>query len=103
MAAVKTERRTAGFVTPPKRPKDWVAPAVVIRVSGSAPVPTEPIPQRQPQTDEEKAAMTAYDAACKALGQCKPNDTGAENARGVAYARLVRLGLRPQLRGRYRS
>ena len=102
MAGVKTERTIAGHRTAPKRPKDWVAPTKVITCKGSAPVPTAPIPAKVAQTDEEKAAVLAYDAACKALGQCKPNDTGAEKARAVAYRRLVRLGLRPQVRGRYR-
>lgn len=109
MAAVKTERTLAGQKTPPKRPKDWVAPPKVItcRVpGGQAPVGVLKMgaswDRRQPQNDEEQAAVTAYDAACKALAQCKPGDSGAENKRAVAYQRLVQLGMRPQVRGRRR-
>lgn len=107
MAAVKTERSTAGHKTAPRRPKDWVAPAKVIRVSGNPAVQAtlsgQPIPRIIPGSDDTKKAVADYDAACKALGQCKPNDTGAENKRQVAYQRLVRLGLAPQVRGRRRG
>lgn len=102
MAGVKTERSSAGHIKPPRRPKDWVAPAKVITFRQTGPVPTGPILAKVAETDEEKAAVAAYDAACKALGSCKPNDKGAEKSRSVAYQRLVQLGLRPQVRGRMR-
>lgn len=107
MAGVKTERTTAGHKTQPKRPKDWVAAPKVIRVSlpkGYIPTPfTAAIPAKQPRTPDEQSAVAAYDAACKALASCKPNDRGAEGRRAVAYQKLVQLGLRPQVRGTYRA
>jgi hypothetical protein len=106
MAGVKTERTTAGHKTPPKRPKDWVAPTKVVRAKGNPAVRsvvTGSIPGIIPGSDDTKKAVADYDAACKALAGCRPNDRGAENKRHVAYQRLVQLGLRPQVRGRYRA
>lgn len=102
MAGVKAERSSAGHKKAPQRPKDWVAPAKVVTFKHSGPVPTAPITAPVAETDEEKAAVVAYNAACKALAQCKPNDKGAEKQRSVAYQRLVQLGLAPQVRGRIR-
>ena len=102
MAGVKAERSSAGHKKAPPRPKDWVAPPKVIRIKASGSPATAPILAKVPQTDEEKAALTAYDAACKNLASCKPGDSSAEQKRGVAYQRLVQLGLRPQVRGRMR-
>lgn len=107
MAGVKTERSAAGHKTPPRRPKDWVAPVKRIVIGLPKGHPgfdfTPAVPVKEARTDDEKAAVVAYEAAMKSLNQCKPNDTGAENARQVAYQRLVRLGLRPQVRGRLRG
>lgn len=105
MAAVKTERSTAGHKTPPKRPKDWVAAPKVITAKGSPYILstlTPAIPAPEPRNDEEKSAVIAYDAAMKRVAKAAPNDKGAEGALTVAYTRLVQLGLRPALRGRYR-
>lgn len=107
MAGVKTERSAAGHKTAPRRPKDWVPPVRVIRPGGNPGVQSEVRVGsywgfRQPQTDAEKSAVTAYDAAVKALAKAVPNDRKAEGAVAVTYRRLVQLGLRPQVRGRYR-
>ena len=107
MAAVKTERSSAGHKTAPRRPKDWVAPAEVITTKPSTAVKatrsSQPITARQPETDEERSAVFAYEAAVKRVAKAAPNDRGAEGALSVAYSRLVQLGLRPALRGRYRK
>ena len=106
MAAVKTERSTAGHKTPPKRPKDWVAPVKVIAFKGTRSLgsvaPGATFTAKPAETDEEKSAVIAYDAAVKRIAKAAPNDKGAEGALTVAYTRLVQLGLRPALRGRYR-
>lgn len=103
MAGVKTQKSSAGHKSAPRRPKDYVAPAKVIDLThlGGA-IPTERILPKLPTTDAEKAAVTAYDAAVKALQQCKPGDNAAEAKLSVSYQRLVQLGLRRQLRGKRR-
>ena len=106
MAAVKTERATAGHHTAPRRPKDWVAPARVIKVTPGTPAiakVTETPTLRLAVTDDEKRAVADYDASCKLLAGCRPNDRGSEGKRSVAYQKLVQLGLRPQVRGKYRA
>ena len=108
MAGVKTGKASGnqpGQKSAPKRPKDWVAPARVIKVTVGSPViakVTATPTARLATTDEEKKAVAEYDAACKLLAGCRPNDRGAEGKRGVAYQKLVQQGLRPQVRGKYR-
>jgi hypothetical protein len=55
--------------------------------------------------DEARAAQSAMNAATAAIQKCPrgKGGFGAEAAYGAAYRRLVRLGLAPQLRGKYRA
>ena len=109
MAGVKTGKaggNQPGQKSAPKRPKDWVAPAQVVRVTPGSPViakVTGTPTLRVATTDDEKRAVTEYDASCKLLAGCRPNDRGAEGKRSVAYQSLVQKGLRPQVRGKYRA
>lgn len=54
-------------------------------------------------TDEQKRAQAEYEAAFRALAQVKPNDNGSEQAYGVAYQRLVMLGMAMPLKKKYRG
>lgn len=55
-------------------------------------------------TDEEAAAVRDYerlaDIAAKITGKAA---TGAEKQKGIAYQRLVRMGLRMQIKKKYRG
>jgi hypothetical protein len=104
MAGVKAARVTAGFITHPRRAKDWVAaPKVItVRVKGT-PGPVVYATAPVATTDEQKKALSDYDTASKSLAKCVPNDKKSEGALAVAYQRLVQLGLRPSLRSKYRA
>jgi len=54
--------------------------------------------------DEEiRSAEAELAMASKSLGAPTGTNKGAEKAYGDAYQRLVRLGVRPQLRKKYRG
>jgi hypothetical protein len=67
------------------------------------PIPTAPILKREPTTDEEKKAVSEYDSARARLLKYVSGDKGAERVYGIAYQKLVALGLAPQLKGKYRA
>ncbi len=54
-------------------------------------------------TEEQKAAQAAYNAATKKLQDCMPNDRGAEQRFGLAYKRLVEVGLALPIKRKYRA
>jgi hypothetical protein len=51
-------------------------------------------------TDQERKALDAFDAASKKLAG--KGGQGVENKYAAAYKLLVSLGLRPQIRRKYR-
>lgn len=55
-------------------------------------------------TDDQMRALNAYEIALDRLKKSKAgkHSNGLENQYSQAYQRLVTLGLRPQVRGRYR-
>lgn len=53
-------------------------------------------------TPEEAKAIAAYNAAKLQLQKGVPGDRGSEGLFGAAYQKLVNLGLRPQIRKKYR-
>lgn len=54
-------------------------------------------------TDEQESALRDFAAASKRLGQVSgKNASGAEAAYGAAYQRLVKLGVKSQIRHKYR-
>lgn len=54
-------------------------------------------------TEEVEKAESALAAAFKQLGTPTNVNKGQEAKYGVAYQRLVTLGVRPQLRAKYRG
>lgn len=54
-------------------------------------------------TDAIRKALDDFDAAAKKLGKVNGKaGAGSEAAYAQAYQRLVQLGVKPQLRGKYR-
>ena len=54
-------------------------------------------------TDEQQKLISAYNAAAKRLnGASGKSASGVEAAYGEAYQALVKAGLAPQLKGKYR-
>lgn len=56
-------------------------------------------------TDEELAALRDYESARKEVNKCLVTNSGGKRAEAIyadAYQRLVRLGLAPQLKRKYR-
>lgn len=54
-------------------------------------------------TDEQTKALAAYDLAASKLGKLNGKaGTGSEMTYASAYQRLVVLGLKPQIKGKYR-
>ena len=55
-------------------------------------------------TDEEKDAIREYERFAQMSNNARGKATnGAEKAKGIAYQRLVRMGLRMQLKAKYRG
>jgi hypothetical protein len=46
--------------------------------------------------------LDKYEAAAKAIRECKVNDNNAEQALGKAYQNLVKAGLALQIKKKYR-
>ena len=65
-------------------------------------IPTAPILRPEAKTDEERKAVSEFDAARVRLLKYISGDKGAERVYGIAYQKLVQLGLAPQLKGKYR-
>ena len=52
-------------------------------------------------TDEQTVALAAYDAACRRLRECIPDDKSAEQKFGLTYRRMVELGMAMPLKRKY--
>lgn len=58
---------------------------------------------RKAETDEELAAEREYERRAKIADNARGKAAnGAENAKSLAYQRLVKMGLRLQLKRKYR-
>ena len=61
--------------------------------SGSTGVMTSPPSARRAETDEQRAAVAAFEAASKELKRANPKTSGFEKKYADAYARMRQLGL----------
>lgn len=53
--------------------------------------------------DEQTQAQSTYDAAKRRLALCTPNDKVAEQEFGLAYRRMVTLGMSMPIKRKYRA